>query len=78
VAGDAGIVLKESGAGQMCAGDDSFGIQEVLAARYRDWKQGAVDRERSAIAHFSRRAITERLVALLENRSGAALNEERH
>jgi hypothetical protein len=69
VDGDAAQLLNESGAGRMVDSFDEPGLKKTLKEYFESWKASLVPViKTSAMLNYSRRAITGRLVELIEGR----------
>jgi glycosyltransferase involved in cell wall biosynthesis len=67
VDGDAAALLRDSGAGTMVDGNDDAGIRARIKSVYGNWKNGQIIQTGSLVTGYSRKAVTKKLVALLEN-----------
>jgi glycosyltransferase involved in cell wall biosynthesis len=66
VAGDAGRLLKETGAGVMIESADVVGIQKALRDAYKSWQEHSTPRvDLGKVRRFSRKEITGQLAAML-------------
>lgn len=65
--GDAANILSQTGAGVILERTDTHGIERVIRERYQHWLKGSDGPPRN-VERFTRRRLTERLVAVLEDR----------
>ncbi|MBS1545579.1 MAG: glycosyl transferase [Bacteroidetes bacterium] len=65
--GDAADILSQTGAGVILERTDTEGMERVIRERYQHWLQGSDGPPRN-VERFTRRRLTERLAAILEDR----------
>jgi hypothetical protein len=65
VDGDAAVVLKETGAGEIFERGNEVGIKNELAIRLNNWKTSQI-RSTPTISHYTRRNLTSQLVGILD------------
>jgi glycosyltransferase involved in cell wall biosynthesis len=63
--GDSATIIRESKAGLTCNFDDKSAIKTALLELYRQYKQGSLQNQKGEIASFSRKALTGKIAALL-------------
>lgn len=63
--GDAAQILKETGAGVIVEVSDKAGLNQALIQLFNNWQQG-VKPDPKSIARFTRNALTDQLIKLLE------------
>ncbi|MBL7856192.1 MAG: glycosyl transferase [Cyclobacteriaceae bacterium] len=67
VRGDAALLMKESGVGEMVAEDDSFRLKEIVLRHFSNWKQhNGLRAEKNLSSPYSRESLTNQLAGILE------------
>ena len=64
--GNAATVLNETKAGVMMEGESIISMKETLTLQFKNWKNETLSTKAVQSGKYSRRAVTEQLVELLE------------